>query len=58
MHEYMLRLGGRDAGVIRLSDNAFIPNKDDNKDWMDFLAWEADGNAVDDYDEELMNLEE
>ena len=31
--------------IIRISDNAFIPNDPGNRDYADFLAWEAEGNT-------------
>ena len=31
--------------ILRLSDNAFIPNDPGNRDYADFLAWEAEGNT-------------
>lgn len=31
-------------GVIRLSDNAYIPADLGNRDYTDFIAWEAAGN--------------
>ena len=31
--------------IVRLSDNAFIPNDPGNRDYADFLAWEAEGNT-------------
>ena len=31
-------------GVIRLSDNAFIPTDLGNRDYADFIAWKAAGN--------------
>jgi hypothetical protein len=33
------------TSIIRLSDNAFIPNDPGNRDYADFLAWEAEGNT-------------
>jgi len=32
-------------GVIRTSDNAFIPEDDRNRDWREYLAWVGKGNA-------------
>jgi len=33
-----------DHGVIRLSDNAFIPFSQDNTDYQAFLLWKSQGN--------------
>ena len=33
------------TSIIRLSDNAFIPQAPGNRDYADFLAWEAEGNT-------------
>ena len=33
------------TSIIRLSDNAFIPAAPGNRDYADFLAWEAEGNT-------------
>jgi len=32
-------------GVIRLEDNAHIPEDEHNTDWQAYLAWKADGNV-------------
>ena len=31
--------------ILRLSDNAFIPQAPRNRDYADFLAWKAEGNT-------------
>lgn len=44
---YRLRGASDDIGVIRTTDEACIPNADDNDDWLDYLAWRARGNVPD-----------
>ena len=38
------RLSGIDWGVVRLSDNAFIPFDPANTDYAEYLEWLAEGN--------------
>ena len=40
----------QDDGVIRLSDNAFIPNAPGNRDWEEYQQWLAQGNQPEDAD--------
>lgn len=42
---YKLKFGA--SGVVRLSDNADIPESLDNRDWQEFLLWQAEGNTPD-----------
>lgn len=32
--------------IIRLSDGAHIPKDEGNRDYREFLAWEADGGQI------------
>ena len=32
------------AGIMRLSDGAFIPSNPSNVDWQEYLEWRAKGN--------------
>ena len=38
-------------GVVRLTDNTFIPFDPDNTDYQAYLAWLAEGNAPEPADE-------
>lgn len=41
---YMINPKGIEHGVIRLEDRAWIPASVDNRDWQQFLEWQAQGN--------------
>ena len=44
MNTPMYQLTSGDT-ILRLADNAFIPQAPGNRDYADFLAWEAEGNT-------------
>lgn len=41
---YRIHPEGIEKGVMRLSDTAWIPASEGNKDWKAYLAWVAAGN--------------
>ena len=43
--------GGAQTGVLRLSDNTFIPLLPDNTDYQAFLRWCDEGNVPEPADE-------
>lgn len=42
----MYKLTKENNGVFRLSDNAYIPNSEQNTDYQAYLKWVAEGNTV------------
>ena len=44
MSTIMYQLTSGDT-IVRLSDNAYIPQAPGNRDYADFLAWKAEGNT-------------
>lgn len=46
-------------GVIRKFDGASIPNSSDNRDWIEYLGWVAEGNTPDpEYTAEELTIKE
>jgi hypothetical protein len=41
----MYKLTKENNGVFRLSDNAYIPNSEENIDYLNYLKWVAEGNT-------------
>jgi hypothetical protein len=42
---YKIKITEMATGVIRLLDNAWIPNDPDNSDYKIYLEWLAEGNT-------------
>ena len=42
----MYKLTKNNQGIIRLSDNAWIPVNPDNTDYQAYLKWVAEGNTL------------
>ena len=43
--QYIGADGTLSTGIIRTSDNAYIPCDEANSDWQAYLLWLADGNT-------------
>ena len=43
--KFVSQLGGNEY-IIRLSDNAFIPLDEANRDYQEYLKWVAEGNEA------------
>ena len=41
----MYKLTQNNQGIIRLSDNAWIPTVESNTDYQEYLKWVAEGNT-------------
>lgn len=51
MYKKMIGLFSTEVGVIRLTDNAFIPFDPANTDYQAYLQWLAEGNEPEPADE-------
>ena len=40
-----------DPTIVRLSDTAFIPAHEGNKDYQEYLEWVAEGNVAEEWQE-------
>lgn len=49
MADYKFTGWEADAGVMRYADGAFIPNDDENADWLAFVEYMTQGGVVDPY---------
>jgi hypothetical protein len=41
--------------IVRISDNAFIPQEPTNSDYQAYLAWVAEGNTAEEWQPEQEN---
>lgn len=48
---YRVHKDGIESGVFRVADGAWIPNCALNRDWQEFLAWVAEGNEPEPWEE-------
>lgn len=44
-----------EPAIIRLSDKAFISLSEDNRDYLEYLAWVAEGNIAEEWQPEISN---
>lgn len=45
-YKFIKDFTGENVSVQRLTDNAFIPFDEGNKDYQEYLAWVAEGNTA------------